>query len=578
MKLIHRAVCFATSLIILALMGCTADNHTPVFGPKTAPEDRPNILLIVADDMGFTDLGSFGGEIPTPNLDDLAKGGVRLANFHAAPLCAPTRAMLLSGMSNHEAGMGSMRLKRAFDNGGAPSSDTPGYAMPGYEGYLSYRVAALPEVLRDAGYHTYMTGKWDLGRAFVEEHNPAGRGFEDSFIHTTGSALHLPPDDLVAHGGIPRADPLVFRENWDVVAKLPSDYFSTATFTDKIIEYIDADRDDSQPFFAYLALSAPHFPLQVPEDWRDRYAGQYEDGYDVIRDRRVTRAKELGILSVEPDMGSYERESVPWNLLDSEERRRNERVMEIYAAMIGNMDFHIGRLIDYLRSTDQLQNTFILFMSDNGTAPSFRPSYANPYDNSIENIGAKDSFVAYGQGWAEAGMAPFRGVKGAITEGGMRVAAFAHHSSVNKPGGISQNYLTVQDVMPTLLQLAGAKHPGNQFNHRPVLTMRGSSFLDHLRGGDDPVHPSDEVIGWEFSGKRVLVRGNWKLLKMPSKSGLQTNWELYDLHSDPYERNDLASFHPELMRELVDEWYDYANEVGVAGIEKNRIYNELEVK
>jgi arylsulfatase len=277
-------------------------------------------------------------------------------------------------------------------------------------------------------------------------------------------------------------------------------------------------------------------------------------------------------------MGSYERESVPWNLLDSEERRRNERLMEIYAAMIGNMDFHIGRLIDYLRSTDQLQNTFILFMSDNGTAPSFRPLYANPYDNSIENIGAKDSFVAYGQGWAEAGMAPFRGVKGAITEGGMRVAAFAHHSSVNKPGGISQNYLTVQDVMPTLLQLAGAKHPGNQFNHRPVLTMRGSSFLDHLRGGDDPVHPSDEVIGWEFSGKRVLVRGNWKLLKMPSKSGLQTNWELYDLHSDPYERNDLASFHPELMRELVDEWYDYANEVGVAGIEKNRIYNGLEVK
>ena len=578
MKLIQRVVCLATSLSILALIGCTADNHTSVLGPETAPDDRPNILLIVADDMGFTDLGSFGGEIPTPNLDDLAKGGLRFANFHGAPLCAPARAMLLSGMDNHEAGMGSMALKRDFEGGRVPSPDTPGYAKPGYEGYLSYRVAALPEVLRDAGYHTYITGKWDLGRALVEEHNPAGRGFKSSFIHTTAAALHLPPEDLVAHGGIARTDPLVFRENWDVVPELPADYFSTAMFTDKMIEYIDADRNDSQPFFAYLALSAPHWPLQAPADWRDRYAGQYAEGYDAIRDRRVARAHELGLLSGPPDIESYKRKSVPWESLDSEERRRNERLMEIYAAMVGNMDFHIGRLIDYLRSTDQLDNTFILFMSDNGTSPSFRPSYAVPYDNALENIGANDSFVAYGQGWAEAGMAPFRGVKGTMTEGGVRVAAFANHSSLQNSGRVSQTYLTMQDVMPTLLELAGAKHPGNLFHNRPVLPMRGSSFLDHLHGADGPVHSSDEVIGWALGGKRAVVRGDWKLLWMPSESDGQKKWELYDLRSDPYERNDLASFHPELTRELVDEWYDYAEEVGVAVIERNRIYNGLEVK
>ena len=567
------AACVGISLITLAFVGCSANSSAPVSGPEisttSAPDDRPNILLIVADDMGFTDIGSFGSEIPTPNLDALANGGVRLANFHAAPLCAPARAMLLSGMDNHEAGMGSMKLKRDYDNGRVPSPDTPGYAMPGYEGYLSYRVAALPEVLRDAGYHTYMAGKWDLGRAFVEEHNPAGRGFESSFIHTTGSALHLPPEDLAAHGGIPRADPLVFRENWDVVTELPADYFSTATFTDKIIEYIDADRNDSQPFFAYLALSVPHFPLQAPADWRDRYAGQYVDGYDVIRDRRVARAEELGVLPAAPDMEGYERESVPWESLDSEEQRRNERVMEIYAAMIGNMDFHVGRLMDYLRDTDQLENTFIIFMSDNGTAANFRPGYASSYNNSLENIGAHDSFVAYGKGWAEAGMAPFRGIKGAMAEGGVRVAAFANHNSLHNPGRVSQTYLTMQDVMPTLLQLAGAKHPGNHFQNRPVLPMRGSSFLDHLRGADGPVHANDKVIGWEIGGKRALVRDNWKLLWVPPGPDMQTNWELFDLRSDPYERNDLASAHPDLTKELVDEWYDYAREVGVAVIEDN---------
>jgi len=285
------------------------------------------------------------------------------------------------------------------------------------------------------------------------------------------------------------------------------------------------------------------------------------------------RAADLGILSVAPDMKNYKRQSAPWSSLDSEEQRRNEKVMEIYAAMIGNMDFHIGRLIDYLRETNQLHNTFILFMSDNGTASRFRPEYANNYDNSVENIGANNSFVAYGQGWAEAGMAPFRGVKGAMTEGGVRVAAFANHSSIHKPGRISQAYLTMQDVMPTLLKLAGAKHPGSQFNNRPVLAMRGSSFLDLLRVGDGSVHANDEVIGWELSGKRALVRGNWKLLRMPKEPDSDTKWELYDLRSDPYERRDVASTDPELTRELVDEWYDYAEEVGVAVVEDNRIYN-----
>jgi arylsulfatase len=524
----------------------------------------PNILLIVADDMGYSDLGSFGGEIPTPNLDALADTGIRLANFHAAPVCAPARAMLLSGMDNHEAGIGSMNLKRDFDNGVEPSRDHAGYGQPGYEGYLSYRVAALPEILRDAGYHTYMAGKWDLSRALVEEHNPAGRGFESSFVQTTGTALHLLPADGGAHGGISRADPLIYRENWDVVTELPSDYFSTEFFTNKLIEYIDANNGDGQPFFGYLALSAPHWPLQAPADWRDRYAGQYAQGYDVIRDRRVSRAQEIGMLPAAPEMQNYQRQSVPWASLSEDERAEQERLMELYAAMMGNLDSHVGRLLDYLRETNQLENTFVLFMSDNGASGSIPPSMARGFDNSLDNMGDRDSFVEYGRGWAEAAMAPFRGVKSSMAEGGVRAAAIASHGSIADPGGISQAYLTMQDVMPTLLELAGAEHPGDRYLNRPVLPMRGKSFLEHLRGAEESVHGSSETIGWELSGARALVRGDWKLLWLTDQ---EPGWELFNLRDDPYERNDLAAARPELTRELIGLWYDYAEDVGVAIIE-----------
>ena len=552
-------IIFAASVAGCDMGGPDTQNQetTPAVDP------RPNILLIVTDDMGYSDLGSFGSEIPTPNLDELAYSGVRLTNFHAAPVCAPARAMLLSGMDNHEAGIGSMDIKRFFDNGTEPDQTAPGYAQPGYEGYLSHRVAALPEVLRDAGYHTYMAGKWDLGRALVDETNPAGRGFESSFVQTTGTTVHLSPADGGAHGGIRRADPLVFRENWDVVASLPEDYFSTRIYTDKIIEYMEANRDDGRPFFAYLALTAPHWPLQVPDDWLDRFAGQYDDGYDAVRDRRVERARELGILPPHADMVNYPRGSTPWAELDETTRAEQARLMEIYAAMVANMDLHVGRLVEYLRDSGEFDNTFILFMSDNGASGSAPEAFAEGYDNSLANMGRRDSFIEYGLGWAEAGTAPYRDVKGSVAEGGVLAAAFAAHATLADTGGISREYLTMQDVMPTLLQLAGAEPPTGEYNHRPVLTMRGKSFLDHLQGGASPVHASDEAIGWELHGLRALVRGSWKLLWIPTEDE-ETRWELFDLDSDPFERNDLSSQRPDLTQELIGEWYRYAEDVGVA--------------
>ena len=544
--------------------GCgTGDPDAQVSEAAPAADQRPNILLIVVDDMGYTDLGSFGGEIPTPNLDELAYGGVRLANFHAAPACAPARAMLLSGMDNHEAGIGSMNIKRFFDNGTEPDQTETGYGLPGYEGYLSHRVAALPEVLRDAGYRTYMAGKWDLGRALVDETNPAGRGFESSFVQTTGTTLHLRPADGGAHGGISRADPLVFRENWDVVTALPEDHFSTEAYTDKIIEYIDANRGDDRPFFAYLALTAPHWPLQVPEDWLDRFAGHYGDGYDAVRDRRVQRALELGILPPDADMADFRRSSTPWPELDEAARADQARRMEIYAAMVANIDHHVGRLAGYLRDTGEFDNTFIVFTSDNGASGSAPAGFAEGYDNSLANMGHRDSFIEYGLGWAEAATAPYRDVKGSIAEGGVLAAAFVAHATLSNTGGISREYLTMQDVMPTLLQLAGAEAPTGEYNHRPVLPIRGKSFLDHLQGGDSPVHGTDEAIGWELHGERALVRWPWKLLWLPAPDE-ETRWELFDLDNDPFERHDLSAQQPELIRELIDAWYRYAEDVGVA--------------
>ncbi len=555
-----------TSTVVVAVSVAACDIGGPATQTREATpavDQRPNILVIVTDDMGYTDLGSFGSEIPTPNLDELAYSGVRLTNFHAAPVCAPARAMLLSGMDNHEAGIGSMNIKRFFDNGTEPVQTATGYGLPGYEGYLSHRVAALPEVLRDAGYHTYMAGKWDLGRALVDETNPAGRGFESSFVQTTGTALHLRPADGGAHGGISRADPLVYRENWDVVTALPEDYFSTEAYTDKIIEYIDENRDDGRPFFAYLALTAPHWPLQVPEDWLDRFAGQYDDGYDVVRDRRVERARELGIISPNADMADFRRSSIPWAELSETARTEHARRMEIYAAMVANMDHHVGRLAEYLRSIGEFDNTFILFMSDNGASGSAPASFAEGYDNSLANMGHRDSFIEYGRGWAEAATAPYRDVKGSMAEGGVLAAAFAAHASVTDKGGFSREYLTMQDVMPTLLQLTGVEPPAGEYNHRPVLPIRGKSFLNHLQGGDSPVHGVDEAIGWELHGQRALVRWPWKLLWLPAPEE-ETRWELFDLGSDPFERHDLAAQQPDLTGELIDAWYRYAEDVGVA--------------
>ncbi|MEM9208526.1 MAG: arylsulfatase, partial [Pseudomonadota bacterium] len=534
--------------------GCAEDMPDAI---DTAAVPRPpNILLIVVDDMGYTDLGAFGSEIPTPNLDELAYGGLRLTNFHASGQCAPTRAMLMSGADNHKAGMGSM-FGDNFIQGGHGG-------RWGYERYLHPRVASLPERLKDAGYRTYMAGKWHLGGD--DSKKPSARGFDRTFALMDGSASHFRIQSV--------ARPAVYREDGVRLDELPNGFYSTNTYTDKLIGFIDDGRDSDKPFFAYLALTAPHWPLQVPDEYLERFRGDYDEGYDALRARRLLQAENIGAVPA-VDSELLAPTGKRWDELDEDERRYSARTMELYAAMVQNADDNVGRLMTYLRDTAQFDNTFVFFMSDNGAEadrddknPTFvRGINRNGLDNGYETLGTEASWPFVREGWAQATAAPFRLYKGFLTEGGTRVAAFAVHPAMRADAEVRGQYLTVMDVMPTLLEIAGAEYDPNAYAGREVLPMDGASFMTLF---DDPVatiHHSDEVIASELHGQRALVRGNYKIVWEQMTANVWwadeepdhwRRWRLYNLAEDPTEQHDLADAEPERLAELAALWDEWA--------------------
>ncbi len=521
------------------------------------PAAKPNILLIVVDDMGYTDVGAFGSEIKTPNIDELAFNGMRLTNFHASPQCAPTRSMLLSGSDNHKAGMGSMFPARFIDGDYGDRW--------GYEQRLDHRVATLPERLGDAGYHTYMAGKWHLGQS--DDLEPTARGFDRAFGLMVGGASHMEKRHLQR--------PPIYREDGVEIETLPDNFYSTNTYTDKIIEHMSSNVGDGKPFFAYLALTSPHWPLQVPEEYRDRYAGQYDDGYDVLRSRRIDRAEELGVIP-EVDADLFDPVGAPWNDLSEEEQRWESRKMEIHAAMMENLDDNIGRVIAYLEESDQLDNTFIFFMSDNGAEsdrsdrkPGMkeRVNGGGYYNASYETLGTKNSWAFIGPGWAQATTAPYQRFKGFLSEGGTRVTSFASHPTLVAGRTIDSQYLNVMDVMPTFLDIAGAEFDETMVRGREVLPMDGISFLATLGGAKEPTHSADKVFAFELHGQRALRRGDWKIVWEQEPVNIWwddepvehwKSWRLYNLVNDPSEELDLSAAEPELLAELTGLWDTWA--------------------
>lgn len=510
---------------------------------------QPNFLLIVLDDLGYSDLGSFGGEIRSPNLDRLAYEGVRFTSFYSAAACSPARAMLLTGVDSHQVGLGNMAEYLTDDQRG----------KPGYEGHLNDRVETLASRLKNNGYHTYMAGKWHLGAK--PGTLPGDRGFERSFALMEGGATHF--DQRGATAEHPLAD---YRED-NLPVSVPENFYSSQTYTDKLIGYLNKDRDDGQPFFAYLAYTAPHWPLQAPQKYIERNRGRYDQGYDKLRLQRQIKMQELGIVAQGPIEVDTSLPSATgyraWDALSDNEKKRQARIMEVYAAMVESVDHQIGRVLEVLEARGELDNTVVVFLSDNGAEgfdksdwPPFK-SWVEKFDNRIEAIGSKDAYPFYGPGWAGAGTAPFSLFKGFSHEGGLRTPAFIWSPNFNRQKGISHELVTVMDITPTLLSLAGVS------SEQPHVTgQRGRSMVPFLNRKVDHVYADDQPIGWELMGNAAIRKGAWKLVRAfkPFGSG---DWQLFNLERDPSEQKNLAEVYPAKYQELINDWQQYEAENGV---------------
>ena len=551
-----------------------------------APGKRPNFLIALADDLGFSDVGAFGGEINTPNVDKLAKDGIRFTDFHAAAACSPSRAMIMTGTDHHIAGLGNLIEWTNISGQNDPSgnmSTSVQRGMPGYEGYLNERVVALPEILRDAGYHTFMAGKWHLG--LTPERSPKVRGFERSFAHLPACSNHYAYEpQLEGKDEIPGFMTMSFialhNEDGEYVKKLPEGWYSSNGYGDKMLEYLKdwKEKGDDQPFFAYLPFTAPHWPLQAPQEYIKKYRGVYDDGPDALRLKRLQRLKDLGMVpqDVEPHPVVAE-EVKEWNEMSEEERANSCRAMECFAGMVECIDTNVGKIVDYLEEIGELDNTFVCFLSDNGAEGAAYEAYPmvqstmlghlkKYYNNHIDNLGNGDSFIWYGPRWAQAATAPSRLYKAYTTEGGVRVpyvmkppAGFGG----NVPGGsITHQFATVMDLAPTILDMAGVKHPAPTYQGREVVDMRGKSMVPYLQKKAETIHEKDFINGWETCGRAACRKGDWKIVFIPKPKGPE-RWQLYNLARDPGEVHDLAEQEPERLKELIKLWDQYVLETGV---------------
>ena len=541
-----------SSVILLSacLIACSGNNDLNSLNIEDKP-NKPNILIIVADDIGFTDIGSFGSEINTPNLDRLALEGVRLNNLHANSSCQPMRAMLMTGMSPNSVIQNAPRLPRSGERGN----------------WIKLEVPMLQEMFKHEGYSTYMTGKWDLGP--LPGYTPISRGFDRYFTQLNGSANYFPApllseDAMYEEDGVS----LDFKD-------LPEDFYATKHYTDKMIEYLESHNQDS-PWFAFVPYTAPHWPLMLPEDWLDRYKGQYEEGYDVLRKERFNKANELGVLPKNSSLDSYKPTATLWNDLSMDEKMKLSRAQEIFSGMVEYMDMSIGRIIQTLESTNQLEDTIIIYTADHGAS---RADYAlstnlNPYDsknlggpripwdkinNNIENFGYSDSFIDRGLGFATAATAPFKGSKSFLDEGGLRAAAFIRYPKEIKGGEVDSTFLTMMDFFPTFIDITDS----NFLSEEDYQALKGDSFWKYITKQTSSFRDEDFSAGWirgndapaegqnNFGG--ALIKGKYKIINMPQERlGSFTEWRLYNLNEDPGEHNDLASENPDIVNDLVN--------------------------
>ena len=529
-----------------------------VIAPAARAADRPNILLILADDLGYSDLGCYGGEISTPNLDRLAANGVRFRQFYNNARCCPTRAALLTGVYPHQAGVGAM---------GAD------WNLRGYRGRLVEEVVTIPEVLGAAGYHTFMAGKWHLSKR-PDAHGPNGRGFARFYGILDGMANFFRAEGLMEDGKL--------------IKELPADYYFTDAIADKTIQYVGehiAAKPD-QPFFGYVAFTAPHWPLHAKPADIERYRETYKIGWDKLRERRLKRMKELGLLpraaELSPRSPAYsghgqgvkdtDEPTPAWDSLDAQTQDDMALRMAVYAAMVDSMDQNVGHIVAALEAAGQLENTLILFTSDNGACaeetiygfdggPFWMRRRKREAGQEIlkGTIGAADSYSAYGMCWANASNTPFRMYKHFAHEGGIIAPMIAHWpKGFEGKGQLRGEVGHIIDVMTTCADVAGAKFP-QQHNGNDVVSMEGVSLLPALRGR---ALQRENPLFWEHEGNKAVRSGDWKLVMRHGKP-----WELFDLSTDPVELHDLAA-QPERVKELSAKYEEWAARAFVVPFEQ----------
>jgi len=508
--------------------------------------------------MGYSDVSCFGGEIPTPNLDALAKSGIRGSSFYVAPTCSPTRSMILSGCDHHVAGLGNMHEFLSPEQEG----------KPGYEGHLNNRVVPVAKVLRDAGYHTYMAGKWHLG--YEPGHWPAAMGFERDFTLLQGGGSNW--SDMVYPD--PSHPNLTFTLNGKKLEKLPDDHFSSEAYTNFIIKSNEEHKADGKPFFAYLSFQAVHSPFAAPDDWLDKFKGVYDKGYDAIRAERLERMKKLGIVGEDTKLAPRLPTIPAWDSLTPEEQKLSARRMEVYAAMLANMDYHIGRVIDHLKSTGQFENTIVFFISDNGAEPvelsalvesvfsaDAKKWFFENFDTRPESWGRKGSAVDYGAAWAQVGSTPFRLYKAWTAEGGIRSPLIISGAGVKNPGAIKPSVMHVTDFVPTFLELAGTQHPS--VTDDKLAPLIGKSLTPLMTGKTESVRTEEDWIGEELFGNRMIRQGDWKLCYILKTAGGSGEWELFNLKTDPAETTDLSKQEPGKTKTMLALWDKYVAQNGV---------------
>ena len=484
---------------------------------------KPNIVIVMADDMGYSDIGCYGGEIRTPNLDRLAANGLRFTQFYNAGRCCPTRASLLTGLYAHQAGIGHMTSENEqlrFDLG-----------YPGYRGYLNRSCVTIAEALKPAGYKTLMTGKWHVGT--FEGMWPVDRGFEQYYGIVRGASNFFRP----------APEKLLVRNRERIVPG--EDYYTTDAFTDHAIEFVrEAERNDIQPFFLYLAYTAPHWPLHAwPEDVQ-KYRGKYMVGWDKVREARLDRMTAMGLIDDAWRMTI--RDAVPWDTLSLPKKDEMDLRMAIYAAQVDRMDKNIGKFVNVLQDLGELEDTLVFFLSDNGGCAEGGMLGRGP----LEILMTKDGYTqSYGQAWANASNTPFRKYKHWVHEGGIASPLVVHWpEGVSAKGALRSEPTHLIDLMATALDVGEAEYP-KKFEGNEIVPLEGVSMVPAFDGRAI----GREALYWEHEGNRAVRHGRWKLV-----AENRGPWELYDMKADRTETEDVMSLNPEVGRRMIEMYTDWA--------------------